>query len=172
MSLKDIITNIIGSKPKKTAASFHFDILDGDPSAIDSSEQCLRINYDPSLTIFDSVHDIDHPPTSGGVIVLKSNIDRMKIGNQSLVYFVNDNIKNVLAENDMKTQWSIGYYMEGEFSGSHGYIFDGDSICVSAHGMAGKDFLTFAALFCKGLNQYGILVKINEQNAVMHLQCD
>lgn len=172
MSLKEFINKISKPKtlklPKPELDNVRY-LSEATPEG-DAANGCVTVDYDEELTIYKKTEDFDGQQDKRGVIiVLKSIINRVKIGNQNIVDFLNDHLDVILNHYGLKATWAMGYYMNGEYIDDHGILFDGDSICIEFQHLGENELIGFAQIFCDSLNQYGVIVKVNSDNSIFYL---
>lgn len=174
MNIKELVASLVKSRnlkqPRTISGSVEYICRPSKDGEDDKAPLDIDINYDSELTIYTSSKDIEHTDhDKGGIVVLRSNIDRMKIGNLNIVDFINEHITSILTHMGVKAKWSIGYYMNGLFRDSRGIVFDGDSLCIELLGPTDNQLLVFSQILCDSLNQYGLLIKSYEQSAILYL---
>ena len=109
----------------------------------------------------------------GGIIVLSTEVNAIKLSKNKLINFLKQKylnvansiskdkkIKDVLARNLSEVGWTVGNFLRGRYVDEHKNVYDEKSFCVEINGITNNKLIKVAEDLCKEFNQDTVLVKL------------
>jgi hypothetical protein len=146
-------------------------------------ETTIAYNADDSLC--EAIIDIISKPNMGGMIILSTDVNAVKLSENKLVNWVKQKIvsvENKFAFNKKLTKlaskhkdifaWSIGRYFHGRYRSKEGYYFDEKSLSIEILGVPVKILIELAEDLCREFKQEAVMLKDYANDRVLFIDAE
>ena len=132
-----------------------------------------KTNDANSLVLQESIRSELDENHLGGIIVLSTEVNAVKLSKNKLINFLKQKylnatnsiskdrkIKDVLVKNLSEVGWTVGNFLRGRYVDDNKNVFDEKSFCVEINGITNNKLINVAEELCREFNQDTVLVKL------------
>ena len=148
-------------------------------------ENQTTIAYNADDSLCEAIIDRISKPNMGGMIILSTDVNAVKLSENKLVNWVKQKIvsvENKFAFNKKLTKlaskhkdifaWSIGRYFHGRYKSKEGYYFDEKSLSVEILGVPVKILIELAEDLCREFKQEAVMLKDYANDRVLFIDAE